>query len=497
DIATFTDVGFGAGETFSFSMDWGDGTDPDTGQADVDAPGSPGVPTAGSVDGVHTYIDDGTFVVTITITDDDGGQDAASMTVTVSNVAPLLHDLTGPDTVQPGQMGDFSALLSDNAADILRCRIDYGDGVNVPVRLVPGGSSNGMQEYGFDARHLFTAAGPRDVTVTVTDDDGTSASQALSLAVPFPAVAGFERNGGTGRLGDLTSFALAFTADVSGSLQPDDLAIWNITDDRPIAITAGVTVSWNPATYAAEWDFSELNLLASRYRVSLADATTNDRYGNLVDGDGDGAGGGVYEQTLLVAYLGDANGDGQVGIADLSALADNYGIIVGAAWRGGDFNADGVVGIADLSALADNYGRIIGGRTMSPADTGGRAWPEAKLPRQLTATVESPGVPHGMALATCRGLVVGLALPALSLEDAAIVPATVHPVDPVMGNAAAVAWPEGPYLAVWSSHGDVQASPADPDDYTDLVVGTHLAVLPAPADIVTTGIGLLWSGCGT
>ncbi|MHC4717767.1 MAG: PEP-CTERM sorting domain-containing protein [Planctomycetota bacterium] len=63
---------------------------------------------------------------------------------------------------------------------------------------------------------------------------------------------------------------------------------------------------------------------------------------------------GVAEAQCL---MGDANGDGKVGIADLSALADNYGK-TSATWRMGDFNDDGVVGIADLSALADNYGAI-------------------------------------------------------------------------------------------------------------------------------------------
>jgi len=53
--------------------------------------------------------------------------------------------------------------------------------------------------------------------------------------------------------------------------------------------------------------------------------------------------------------FGDANLDGVVGIADLSAVADNYGKC-GKSWIGGDFNLDGEIGIADLSAVADHYG---------------------------------------------------------------------------------------------------------------------------------------------
>jgi len=57
-----------------------------------------------------------------------------------------------------------------------------------------------------------------------------------------------------------------------------------------------------------------------------------------------------------IVPVGDANLDGAVGIADLSAVADNYGLEEGATWERGDFNDDGVVGIADLSAVADHYG---------------------------------------------------------------------------------------------------------------------------------------------
>ncbi|MHC4716228.1 MAG: PEP-CTERM sorting domain-containing protein [Planctomycetota bacterium] len=65
--------------------------------------------------------------------------------------------------------------------------------------------------------------------------------------------------------------------------------------------------------------------------------------------------------------LGDANIDGKVGIADLSALADNYGRTDGAGWRQGELTGDGQVGIADLSALADNYGKEVAAVVPEPA----------------------------------------------------------------------------------------------------------------------------------
>ncbi|MHC4716979.1 MAG: PEP-CTERM sorting domain-containing protein [Planctomycetota bacterium] len=78
----------------------------------------------------------------------------------------------------------------------------------------------------------------------------------------------------------------------------------------------------------------------------------------------------VLDAAQGPCVMGDANGDGTVGIADLSALADNYGSTSG-TWRKGDFNDDGTVGIADLSALADNYGK-----TGNPCDPEATIIPE-------------------------------------------------------------------------------------------------------------------------
>ena len=62
--------------------------------------------------------------------------------------------------------------------------------------------------------------------------------------------------------------------------------------------------------------------------------------------------------TVQFAGVGDANLDGQVGFADLVALARNYGKS-NANWDQGDFNYDGNVGFDDLVLLARNYGQSL------------------------------------------------------------------------------------------------------------------------------------------
>ena len=62
-------------------------------------------------------------------------------------------------------------------------------------------------------------------------------------------------------------------------------------------------------------------------------------------------GDGVNLDTLLP---GDANRDGTVSAADVSALSGGFGI--GATWDVGDFNSSGSVSAADVSALSGSFG---------------------------------------------------------------------------------------------------------------------------------------------
>jgi hypothetical protein len=57
---------------------------------------------------------------------------------------------------------------------------------------------------------------------------------------------------------------------------------------------------------------------------------------------------------LSYRVVGDINGDGTVGFADLLTLAQNYNG-TGKDWSKGDLNYDGTVGFADLLSLAQHY----------------------------------------------------------------------------------------------------------------------------------------------
>jgi PKD repeat protein len=103
DLGRFTDPGFdnpanplftppGSRETFTYSIDWGDGSAFDLGNATIDAMGRPpGIPTVGSFDGSHIYTVAGSYTVTVTVSDDDGGSDTETFALTARSSVLVLE----------------------------------------------------------------------------------------------------------------------------------------------------------------------------------------------------------------------------------------------------------------------------------------------------------------------------------------------------------------------------------------------------------------------
>jgi len=121
---------------------------------------------------VHTYIEDGEYIVDLTVTDDDGATDSIYRKVVVLNVAPTVD--AGPDqTVRIDSLVDFLGSFTDpGVLDTHTIKWEFGDGTTDSGSL--------------STSHTYTASGTYVVKLTVTDDDGGVGSDKLIVTVISP-----------------------------------------------------------------------------------------------------------------------------------------------------------------------------------------------------------------------------------------------------------------------------------------------------------------------
>ncbi len=220
NLGTFTDPGFDnpdnthdpandgeIAETFSFEIDWGDGTADAMGPAMVDGMGGPGVATVGSFDGMHTYADNGAYTVTVSVFDDDGGQHQQTFTVTVLNVDPTLLLANPAPTINEGSaltLGSLGVRLQDPGFDnslnagndanggeteetFEAMTVDWGDG-SAPQSLMIGNRDPGepgvftTADFVHDP-HTYADNGTYSVTIVAKDDDGEFVSLSFTIEV--------------------------------------------------------------------------------------------------------------------------------------------------------------------------------------------------------------------------------------------------------------------------------------------------------------------------
>jgi uncharacterized membrane protein len=128
-----------------------------------------GATITGTLTPTHTYADDGAYLVTLTVTDTLGASASDDLTVTVSNVAPLVT--AGPDQiVGVGQPVSFSGVFTDaGVLDVHTIEWAFGDGIVVSGTLTP--------------THTYGQSDLYTVTLTVTDDDGGEGNDSLVVTV--------------------------------------------------------------------------------------------------------------------------------------------------------------------------------------------------------------------------------------------------------------------------------------------------------------------------
>jgi PKD repeat protein len=147
----------------------------------------------------HTFAAAGSYDVELTVTDDDGATDTVTHTVSATTPPP-----NEPPTA------DFSASCVELVCSLDGTSSSDTDGTVASYAWAFGDGGSGT---GATASHTYGEAGSYQVTLTVTDDDGATASTTKSVAVTGPPVATALAADGFGR-----TVASGFgTADLGGA----------------------------------------------------------------------------------------------------------------------------------------------------------------------------------------------------------------------------------------------------------------------------------------
>jgi len=150
-----------AGDPLTYSWDFGDGA------------------TAAGAVVEHTWADNGVYTVTVTVEDDEGGQDQMQSDIVVTNQSPVITLLIGPESADEGAGMGFVALAEDDSP------------VDQAELVYTWDFGGGEQLQGSNAVHAFPDDGRYDVTLTVSDGESevSESLEVLVLNVP-PEIGG-------------------------------------------------------------------------------------------------------------------------------------------------------------------------------------------------------------------------------------------------------------------------------------------------------------------
>ncbi|MFC2039272.1 PKD domain-containing protein, partial [Chloroflexota bacterium] len=177
----------------------------------------------------HVYADNGTYTVTLTVTDNNEATDTDAATVTIDNIAPTVN--AGPDeTVDEGDTVSFSGSFTDpGSADTHTIEWDFGDSSTASGTLT--------------TTHVYADNGSYTVALTVTDDDGGATTDSAIITVNN--VAPVAEAGGP--YSGIEAAPITFTGSATDPGTADTLTYsWDFGDASPAQV--GQTVSH---TYSA------------------------------------------------------------------------------------------------------------------------------------------------------------------------------------------------------------------------------------------------------
>ncbi len=313
----------------------------------------------------HGFVAQGTYTVTLTVTDDDGGVDSSTATVVVSagNLAPVASFTTTPTTGSlPLVVQVDASASSDSDGTIASYSWNFG---------------NGQSGSGVTASYGYTVQGSYVITLTVVDNSGATNTSAVTVVVAganVTPVASFTATPTSGDAPLVVQFDGSGSSDSDGSIS---IYSWDF-DDGQFASGATVSHTYTAAgTYAATLTVTDNGGASASTNVSITvaavpvptatlsgsisvasativDSDVNDLKAAYVSNDTDSLAQALPNPVMLGGYL-NAAGVGDSGASFVAGdTSDYYSISLVAGQVITVTIGDPVEGDLDLSLYYDD-----------------------------------------------------------------------------------------------------------------------------------------------
>lgn len=303
----------------------------------------------------------GTYAMSLTVDDGDGGVVVETFTVEVAEPAALTTE--DEITIQSDSLATHfvNLLANDEGTEGGVLQVTSVNGLTEQEVMGELGTltwaADGSVSYVLNNELTSVMDLPsREVLLdefvyTAADDTGEATSRLVvtvsgAIDVVPPAVVSLSREDTT-RYDFINSYTVAFSEDVSASLEAGHLLIVNAATNEAVD-TSNASVVWTPETNTATWDLSGVELPQGRYVFSVS-PDVQDAEGNQLEVNAE-----VASREEILSWQGDANLDLTVDFADFLIVSSGFG--VGADWFAGDFDSTNSVDFPDFLVVAVNFG---------------------------------------------------------------------------------------------------------------------------------------------